>query len=93
MPVEWALKLTQLRDAHAAIEDPCTSCFLSVRFQACSTCMLCRVYELYTDYVLKNPFYEMEMPIRCELFDTNLIGTILNMNRRWGVVVQPTAVS
>ena len=52
-----------------------------------------RVYELYTDYVLKNPFYEMEMPIRCELFDTNLIGTILNMNRRWGVVVQPAANS
>ncbi|RWW33261.1 hypothetical protein GW17_00002038 [Ensete ventricosum] len=22
------------------------------------------IYELYTDYVLKNPFYEMEMPIR-----------------------------
>ncbi|TYG72563.1 hypothetical protein ES288_D04G031100v1 [Gossypium darwinii] len=21
------------------------------------------VYELYTDYVLKNPFYEMEMPL------------------------------
>ncbi|TYI46441.1 hypothetical protein E1A91_D13G107500v1 [Gossypium mustelinum] len=30
------------------------------------------VYELYTDYVLKNPFYEMKMPIRCELFDINL---------------------
>lgn len=30
------------------------------------------VYELYTDYVLKNPFYEMEMPIRCELFDLNV---------------------
>ncbi|XP_073045474.1 uncharacterized protein [Primulina eburnea] len=30
------------------------------------------IYELYTDYVLKNPFYEMEMPIRCELFDINL---------------------
>ncbi|PKI55135.1 trafficking protein particle complex subunit 4-like [Punica granatum] len=30
------------------------------------------IYELYTDYVLKNPFYEMEMPIRCELFDVNL---------------------
>mmetsp|Transcript_26580 Transcript_26580/g.26828 ORF Transcript_26580/g.26828 Transcript_26580/m.26828 type:complete len:142 (+) Transcript_26580:17-442(+) len=26
------------------------------------------VYELYADYVLKNPFYEMDMPIRCELF-------------------------
>ena len=35
------------------------------------------VYELYTDYVLKNPFYEMEMPIRCELFDINLAQAVL----------------
>lgn len=34
------------------------------------------IYELYTDYVLKNPFYEMEMPIRCELFDLNLSQVI-----------------
>lgn len=34
--------------------------------------LLKQIYELYTDYVLKNPFYEMEMPIRCELFDLNL---------------------
>lgn len=34
------------------------------------------IYELYTDYVLKNPFYEMEMPIRCELFDINLAQAI-----------------
>lgn len=34
--------------------------------------LLKRIYELYADYVLKNPFYSLEMPIRCELFDTNL---------------------
>ena len=34
------------------------------------------IYELYTDYVLKNPFYEMEMPIRCELFEINLTQTV-----------------
>ena len=34
------------------------------------------IYELYTDFVLKNPFYEMEMPIRCELFDHNLAQVI-----------------
>lgn len=34
--------------------------------------LLKAVYELYTDFVLKNPFYEMEMPIRCELFDLSL---------------------
>jgi hypothetical protein len=31
--------------------------------------VLRRVYELYADLVLKNPFYELEMPIRVELFD------------------------
>lgn len=34
--------------------------------------LLKSVYELYADYVLKNPFYEMEMPIRCELFNKHL---------------------
>ncbi|KAG8226855.1 hypothetical protein J437_LFUL004096 [Ladona fulva] len=28
--------------------------------------------QLYADYALKNPFYSLEMPIRCELFETNL---------------------
>jgi hypothetical protein len=35
-----------------------------------------RVYEIYSDYVMKNPFYTPEMPIRCELFDNNLLKTI-----------------
>ncbi|KAL8520483.1 hypothetical protein ACS0TY_011123 [Phlomoides rotata] len=41
--------------------------------------LLKHVYELYTDYVLKNPFYEMEMemPIRCELFDFNMAQAVL----------------
>mmetsp|Transcript_3719 Transcript_3719/g.5645 ORF Transcript_3719/g.5645 Transcript_3719/m.5645 type:complete len:136 (+) Transcript_3719:1367-1774(+) len=34
--------------------------------------VLRNIYELYADYVLKNPFYELDMPIRCELFDLNL---------------------
>lgn len=29
-------------------------------------------YLTYTDYVLKNPFYELEMPIRIEYFDTHI---------------------
>jgi hypothetical protein len=32
----------------------------------------CRLYELYCDYVLKNPFYEIEQVIKCELFDANV---------------------
>lgn len=38
--------------------------------------LLKKIYELYADYVLKNPFYSLEMPIRCELFDTNLQGLL-----------------
>ena len=34
--------------------------------------VLRRIYELYSDYVMKNPFYQLEMPIRCEEFDRNL---------------------
>ncbi len=35
-----------------------------------------RVYELYADYVMKNPFYQMEMPVRCEAFDRELLKYI-----------------
>ncbi|GBF88227.1 trafficking particle complex subunit 4 [Raphidocelis subcapitata] len=31
--------------------------------------LLGRIYELYADFVLKNPFYEVEQVIKCELFD------------------------
>jgi trafficking protein particle complex subunit 4 len=31
-----------------------------------------RVYELYADYVMKNPFYTVEMPIRCQKFEAAL---------------------
>lgn len=34
--------------------------------------VLHRVYELYSDYVLKNPFYEVEQVIKCEQFDEQL---------------------
>ena len=26
--------------------------------------LLRKIYELYTDYVLKNPFYSLDMPIK-----------------------------
>ena len=35
-----------------------------------------RVYELYADYVMKNPFYQLEMPVRCEAFDRELLKYI-----------------
>jgi len=30
------------------------------------------VYERYADYVMKNPFYQLEMPIRVEAWDRSL---------------------
>ena len=51
------------------------------------------IYELYTDYVLKNPFYEVEMPIRCELFDLNLSQAIqkdrVSPLGRWAITYLP----
>lgn len=34
--------------------------------------VLRRVYEAYSDYVLKNPFYDLDMPVRCQLFDREI---------------------
>ena len=42
------------------------------------------IYELYSDYVLKNPFYELEMPVRCELFENNLAYAVRAMNTSFG---------
>jgi hypothetical protein len=36
--------------------------------------MLKKIYELYADYVMKNPFYQLEMPIRCDAFDRGVAG-------------------
>jgi trafficking protein particle complex subunit 4 len=39
---------------------------------------LCQmVYELYSDYAMKNPFYEMEQPINCSLFISEINKTVL----------------
>ena len=42
-----------------------------------------RLYELYADFALKNPFYSLEMPIRCELFESNL-QTLLELVEKSG---------
>jgi trafficking protein particle complex subunit 4 len=34
------------------------------------------IYEIYSDYVLKNPFYMLEQPIRCERFQAALQALI-----------------
>ncbi|RKF54587.1 Trafficking protein particle complex subunit 4, partial [Golovinomyces cichoracearum] len=39
-----------------------------------------KIYELYVDYVMKNPFYQLDMPIRCEGWERRLVGCIRVMN-------------
>lgn len=41
-----------------------------------------KVYDLYADYVTKNPFYSLEMPVRCEIFDRKLLSYIREINNR-----------
>ena len=41
-----------------------------------------RIYDLYTDYVMKNPFYQLEMPVRCDIFDRKLLSYIREINNR-----------
>lgn len=54
------------------------------RNQAGVEILLKRIYEIYADYALKNPFYSLEMPIRCELFDLNL-KSILEQLEKSGI--------
>eukprot|EP00002_Diphylleia_rotans_P015724 TRINITY_DN3048_c0_g3_i2.p1 TRINITY_DN3048_c0_g3~~TRINITY_DN3048_c0_g3_i2.p1 ORF type:complete len:136 (-),score=26.58 TRINITY_DN3048_c0_g3_i2:738-1145(-) len=39
------------------------------------------IYEVFSDYVLKNPYYVLDMPCRCELFDINLDKLIAEHNK------------
>ncbi|KAK8019662.1 trafficking protein particle complex subunit 4 [Apiospora arundinis] len=39
-----------------------------------------KVYDLYADYVMKNPFYQLEMPVRCDMFDRKLNSYIREIN-------------
>jgi len=43
--------------------------------------LLDKVYELYADYALKNPFYSLEMPIRADLFDSHLQTAVDQIER------------
>jgi hypothetical protein len=41
-----------------------------------------RTYDMYADYVMKNPFYQLEMPVRCDSFDRKLLSYIREINNR-----------
>ena len=38
--------------------------------------LLNKLYHVYADYALKNPFYSLEMPIRAESFDAHVISAV-----------------
>lgn len=49
--------------------------------------LLKKIYELYADYVMKNPFYTLNMPINsdnCSLFKTNLELSLSGNNLKLG---------
>ncbi|KAL7486024.1 hypothetical protein ACHAW6_011637 [Cyclotella cf. meneghiniana] len=46
--------------------------------------VLREIYVLYSDCALKDPFYELEMPIRCELF-TNAVENLIERVNAEGV--------
>lgn len=51
--------------------------------------LLKKIYELYADYVMKNPFYTLNMPINsdnCSLFKTNLEASLSNSNQKPGQI-------
>lgn len=47
------------------------------------------VYELYCDYIMKNPFHEVDQVVKSELFDTNLINKMKAVNQRYQAAVVP----
>lgn len=44
--------------------------------------ILRRIYEVYVDFALKNPFYTIDMPIRSEHFDRHLQATLATNRKR-----------
>ncbi|RAL59116.1 hypothetical protein DID88_006762 [Monilinia fructigena] len=44
--------------------------------------ILRKIYELYADFVMKNPFYQLEMPIRCERFERGVERWVKGVNMR-----------
>ena len=45
--------------------------------------ILNEIYVLYADCALKDPFYELEMPIRCELFTRAVDQLIEQHEHEW----------
>ena len=46
-----------------------------------------KLYELYADFALKNPFYSLDQPIRCDLFEKNVSIAVDQFDRTGTVVL------
>ncbi|KAI9052690.1 hypothetical protein LZ554_002968 [Drepanopeziza brunnea f. sp. 'monogermtubi'] len=44
--------------------------------------VLQEIYRLYGDYVMKNPFYQLEMPVRCEGWERRVVAFVRGINSR-----------
>ncbi|KAG9232677.1 Sybindin-like protein [Amylocarpus encephaloides] len=44
--------------------------------------IMATIYGLYSDYVMKNPFYSLEMPVRCEGWERRLVREMRVLNSR-----------
>eukprot|EP00762_Andalucia_godoyi_P004585 ANDGO_05138.mRNA.1 Trafficking protein particle complex subunit 4 len=43
--------------------------------------LLASIYEIFADYVCKNPFYELDMPIRVELWEQHISHLMAESNK------------
>ncbi|AOA61982.1 Trafficking protein particle complex subunit 23 [Komagataella phaffii CBS 7435] len=41
--------------------------------QETATRFMANVHSIYSDYVMKNPFYTLDMPIKCQLFSNKVL--------------------
>ncbi|CAI4225689.1 unnamed protein product [Auanema sp. JU1783] len=48
--------------------------------------ILNKLYELYSDFALKNPFYAIDMPIRCQKFEDGLKALLEKVDKSTGAV-------
>jgi len=48
--------------------------------------LLKKLYLVYADFALKNPFHSLEMPIRFELFDQNVVGAVEQVEKYGHIV-------
>jgi hypothetical protein len=83
LPAGGGIELLQSEDFHLyCFQSPTGMKFIIIadaQYQTLEiTCQ--RLYEIYADFAMKNPFYQPEMPIRAELFDLAINKFVKSIN-------------